>query len=324
MAVPARNLPESQCTHTVFMVRPVAFHANPLTMESNSFMSEDLELSNQQQQAAALQEFEGLVAALQQAGVNVLVFEDTRAPSTPDSVFPNNWVSFHADGTVVLYPMMAVNRRTERRMDIIEALSTNEGFKISRVVDLSGHEAEEKFLESTGSLVLDRPNRVAYACLSARTDLEVLGEFAQRLDYDIITFEALDRNGEPIYHTNVMMAQGDGFAVICAESIRSAEQRAAVLGKISELGHEIIEISFEQMESFAGNMLELENQSGGKVLAMSQRARDSLSQDQLAALQRHARIAAAPIDVIEDSAGGSVRCMLAEVFLPGTGRAGEE
>lgn len=319
MARPKHNLlPEPQCASTVIMVRPVAFHANPLTMDSNSFMNEDLALSDEQQQSAALSEFEGLVAALRDAGVRVLVFDDTRAPGTPDSVFPNNWVSFHADGTVVLYPMMAVNRRTERRMDIIEALSSDEHFQIREIIDLSGHEMEERFLESTGSLVLDRPNRIAYACLSPRTHVEVLGEFAQRLDYEVVTFDATDRDGQAIYHTNVMMAQGNGFAVICAEAIRDQVQRRAVLGKLESLGHEIVEISMSQMEQFAGNMLELESLAGEKILAMSQRARESLKEEQLETLGKHAQLVSAPINVIEDSAGGSVRCMLAEVFLPKT------
>lgn len=309
-------MPERQCANTVIMVRPVAFHANPLTMDSNSFMDEALQLSEQQQQSAALAEFEGLASVLRDADLRVLVFEDTRAPGTPDSVFPNNWVSFHADGTVVLYPMMAVNRRTERRMDIIEALSANEHYRIKEIIDLSGHERDEQFLESTGSLVLDRTNRVAYACLSPRTHVEVLGEFSQRLDYDVLSFDATDRDGQAIYHTNVMMAQGEGFAVICAESIRDPSQRTAVLGKLESLGHEIVDISYAQMEQFAGNMLELENSAGDKILAMSRRAHDSLARDQRATLGRYARLVHAPINVIEDSAGGSVRCMLAEVFLP--------
>lgn len=316
--------PESQCANTVLMVRPVAFHANPLTRASNSFMDEDLALDEEQQQLAALAEFEGLVGALREAGVRVLVFDDTRAPGTPDSVFPNNWVSFHADGTVVLYPMMAENRRTERRMDIIEALSSDGHFGVREIIDLSIHEQQQKFLESTGSLVLDRPNRVAYACLSARTDVEVLGEFAQRLDYETLAFEALDRDGQPIYHTNVMMAQGDGFAVVCTDAIHDVAQRTAVVRRIASLGHELIEISYTQMEHFCGNMLELEDQQGGKVLAMSSRAHDALGAAQREALARHARFVHAPINVIEDSAGGSVRCMLAEIFLPETGEQGSQ
>ncbi len=307
---------EPQCASCVLMVRPVSFHANPLTRDSNAFMKDDLDLSEAQQQAAAVREFDGLAKTLRDAGIDVLIFEDTRAPATPDSVFPNNWVSFHADGTVVLYPMMAENRRTERRMDIVEALSADFKFKVSRVIDLSPHESDAQFLESTGSLVLDRPNRIAYACISPRTSLDALGDFAQQLDYDVISFDAVDRDGQPIYHTNVMMAHGDGFAVICDESIKDESQRAAVLGKLQQCGHEVISINFTQMEQFAGNMLELADQQGGKVLAMSQRAMDSLATNQRERLAGHAKLVSSPINVIEDSAGGSVRCMLAEVFLP--------
>ncbi len=298
------------------MVRPVAFHANPLTLDSNAFMKTDLGLSESQQQEAALAEFEGLASALLAAGVEVLVFDDTRAPGTPDSIFPNNWVSLHADGTVVLYPMMAFNRRTERRMDIIEALSAQHDFRVGKIIDLSGHEQKEQFLESTGSLVLDRVNRIAYACLSPRTNIEALGDFSQQLDYDVVSFDAMDRDGQAIYHTNVMMAHGDGFAVVCLDAIADKAQRQAVLAKLDDAGQEVIPITFEQMEQFAGNMLELENQLGEKILAMSARAYASLSKEQIETLRRHAKIVSTPINVIEDSAGGSVRCMLAEIFLP--------
>lgn len=308
--------PEPQCANSVLMVRPVSFHANPLTRDSNAFMKDAIGLSEEQQQSAALREFDELAETLRQAGIEVLIFEDTRAPATPDSVFPNNWVSFHSDGTVVLYPMMAKNRRTERRIDIIEALSARHGFAISRLVDLSHHEANGKFLEGTGSLVLDRRNRVAYACISPRTDLDVLGDFAQQLDYEVVTFDARDREGEAIYHTNVMMTHGEGFAILCAESITDKEQQSAVLGKLRQCGQEIINIDYDQMVSFSGNMLELENEQGSKLLAMSQRAHSSLAENQLERLAHYAKLVTAPINVIEDSAGGSVRCMLAEVFLP--------
>lgn len=298
------------------MIRPVAFHANPLTMDSNAFMKEDLALSESQQQAAALREFSDMCAALISAGVEVLVFQDTRAPGTPDSVFPNNWVSFHEDGTVVLYPMMAINRRTERRMDIIESLSAEHRFKISRIIDLSGHEERGQFLESTGSMVFDRRNHIVYACVSPRTHLEALADFSQQLGYEVISFEAFDRGGQAVYHTNVMMSHGDGFAVICLDAITKKEQKDAVIRRLEEAGQQIIAIDFEQMEQFAGNMLELENREGEKVLVMSGRARDSLSQEQIAMLQQYATIVSTPINVIEDSAGGSVRCMLAEIFLP--------
>lgn len=305
-----------QCTNAVFMVRPVAFHSNPLTLDSNAFMKEDIGLTESQQQASALREFNGLSNALQEAGVEVFVFDDTRAPGTPDSIFPNNWISLHEDGTVVLYPMMAKNRRTERRMDIIAALSSEHNFRVDKIVDLTVHESRDQFLESTGSLVLDRRNKIAYACISPRTHIDALGDFAQQLDYDVVSFDAVDPDGQAIYHTNVMMAHGDGFAVVCLATISDAAQRQAVVRKLADSGQEVIEISFRQMAGFAGNMLELANKSGDKILAMSKRAHDSLDPGQIGRLRQYAELVFAPINVIEDSAGGSVRCMLAEIFLP--------
>jgi hypothetical protein len=244
------------------------------------------------------------------------VVDDTTEPHTPDSVFPNNWLSFHADGTVVLYPMMAVNRRGERRLDVLEDLSASGGFRIDSTVDLSVHESEDKFLEGTGSLVLDRINRIAYACLSPRTHLDLLGEFGQRLDYDIVVFDAHDAGGVPIYHTNVLMCLGEHFAVICAEAIVDETRRKDVLKQLEQGGREVVTIAQEQMAAFAGNMLELENGAGDKLLVMSERARDSLSESQEVRLSKYAKLLSAPISHIEDSAGGSVRCMLAEIHLP--------
>ena len=307
--------PESQLTDTVLMVRPARFESNPLTAETNAFM-EDMDESPAEQQAAAADEFEGVVDALEANRIRVIIADDTRSPHTPDAVFPNNWVTFHSDGRVVLYPMEAENRRTERRADIIERLDGEEGFHVSDVVDLSGHEAEGRFLEGTGSLVLDRVNRIAYACLSSRTHLEVLGEFAQRMDYDVMAFDAVDRDGIPIYHTNVLMSLGEELAVICAESIPREDQRRAVLDRLAGTNHEILDLSYDQLESFAGNMLELRATDGVRVVAMSTRAFESLSDAQRRALTANGRIAHAPIDTIERSAGGSVRCMLAEVHLP--------
>jgi hypothetical protein len=305
-----------QTTGTVLMIRPVAFRSNPQTAASNAFQRAPGVVPASLEQAAAETEFDGLVRALRAAGVEVIVEEDTLEPSTPDAVFPNNWVSFHANGLVVLYPMMAPNRRRERRIDVIERLGAEHGFRIAEVVDLSYHEAEGRFLESTGSMVLDRVNRVAYACLSPRTHIDVLAEVAQRLNYEPLAFAASDGNGVPVYHTNVMMAVGEGFAVICAEAIDEPVQRSAVLGKLAATGHEIIEIDRGQMQSFAGNMLALAGPDGAQLLAMSARAAAALTAEQRAALEGHARIVAAPIDGIESSAGGSVRCMLAEVHLP--------
>jgi hypothetical protein len=312
---------ESQLASSVLMIRPTRFQSNPQTADSNAFQTEP-DASPAEQQRAALPEFEGLISALRGAGVDVVVFDDTPEPHTPDSVFPNNWVSFHADGTVVIYPMEAENRRGERRIDIIDRLDTELGFLVREVVDLSHHEANGHFLEGTGSMVLDRVNRIAYACLSSRTHLDVLGDFAQRMDYDVVAFEAVDRDGVPIYHTNVLMNVGERLAVICDGAISRDEQRKAVLERLEATGHEIISLSFDQLLAFAGNMLELRAADGVPVIAMSRRAWNSLSEEQRAVCEANGRIVTAAIDDIEDSAGGSVRCMLAEIHLPKSAMAG--
>ena len=306
---------ESQLASTVMMIRPARFESNPLTAASNRFQGKS-SLSPEEQHAIALSEFDGLAAALREAGIEVIVIDDTVEPHTPDAIFPNNWISMHADGRVVLYPMEAENRRTERRHDIIDYLDKHARRQVTEVVDLSAHEDAGHFLEGTGSMVLDRANRVAYACISSRTHLDPLGEFAQRMGYDVVAFDAVDSGGVPIYHTNVLMNVGEQLAVICAEAIPRDEQRNAVLARLRETGHDILELTYAQLDAFAGNMLELRNDSGERVLAMSQQAYDSLNQEQRATLAANARIVKAPIDNIESSAGGSVRCMLAEVHLP--------
>ena len=246
----------------------------------------------------------------------VVEVADTAEPHTPDAIFPNNWVSFHGDGTVVLYPMEAPNRRTERRQDVIDTLVDQHGFQVRKIVDLSQHEEAGRFLEGTGSLVLDRANRVAYACLSSRTHLDALGDFAQRLDYEVVAFDAVDGNGAPIYHTNVLMNVGEGLAVICDEAIPRDDQREAVLQSLKGSGHEVLTLTCDQMDSFAGNMLELRSSSGQRLIAMSDQARNSLTASQLETITSHANIISVPIENIESSAGGSVRCMLAEIHLP--------
>jgi len=299
----------------VLMIRPVRFLGNPQTSATNAFQGAAA-LSEDAAQQSALAEFETLTAALARAGVGVHVIDDTPEPHTPDSIFPNNWVSFHADGTAVLYPMLAPNRRAERREDVLAKLTAEHGFHISRVIDLTHHERDGKFLEGTGSLVLDRVNRIAYACISPRTDLDVLGDFAQQLDYEIVAFEAADANGVPIYHTNVMMAVGERFAAVCSASIRE-DKRADVVEMLGRTGHAVLDLSHEQVLAFAGNMLELATASGGAIAAMSQRALDSLSPDQRSFIEQHAGpIVAVPIPTIETLGGGSARCMLAEVHLP--------
>lgn len=308
--------PDPQIAPDVMMIRPVAFAGNPQTQASNTFQDRDAVTIPMAHQAAALREFEGLAGALDKSGVSVHVFEDTLEPHTPDSIFPNNWVSFHADGTVVLYPMMAENRRLERRLDVLEALSAKHGFRATRVIDLTRHEQTGRYLEGTGSLVLDRAHRVAYACVSPRTDLDVLGDFAQQLDYDVVAFEAHDASGAAIYHTNVLMSVGERFAAVCTGAIRE-DERAAVLDTLQKTGRAVVELTLQQMAGFAGNMLELGSSRSGSVLAMSERAHDVLTPAQRKTLESSVgAIVASPIPTIERLGGGSVRCMLAEVYLP--------
>jgi hypothetical protein len=306
---------ESQLASAVLMIKPVRFQSNPHTAESNKFQGKNASSPEQQQHDAAA-EFDGLRAALEAAGIEVVGFDDTTEPHTPDAIFPNNWVSFHADGSVVLYPMEAPNRRTERRADIIDALANQYGFQVARIVDLSGHENAGHYLEGTGSLVLDRVNRIAYACLSSRTHLDALGDFAQRLDYEVIAFDAVDDAGDPIYHTNVLLNVGEALAVICAEAISRDEQRTAVIDSLESTGHEVIQLTYQQMNAFAGNMLELRSADGERIIAMSAQALGSLDDEQRGKIEANARIVSAPIEKIESSAGGSVRCMLAEIHLP--------
>lgn len=305
---------ESQLASAVLMIRPARFESNPHTAESNKFQGKNSSTPEQQQRDAAA-EFDGLAAALRDAGIHVIEIADTETPHTPDAIFPNNWVSFHADGTVVLYPMEAPNRRTERRQDIIEALQVEYGYQIRQIVDLSAHEQRAQFLEGTGSLVLDRTNRIAYACLSSRTHLDALGDFAQQMDYEIVAFDAADRDGAAIYHTNVLMNIGEQLAVICAEAIPRPEQREAVLQNLRDSGHDVVTLTFDQMDAFAGNMLELKSANGERIVAMSEQARNSLNHAQLEKINANGKIVSAPIGNIESSAGGSVRCMLAEIHL---------
>ncbi len=307
---------EPQTAASVLLVRPASFGANPLTAASNSFQAQGIAALEARERAQAASEFSLLGAALADSGVEVCLADDTPDPVKPDAVFPNNWVSFHADGTVVLYPMLASNRRTERRMDILEALAQRHRFRIARTVDLSAHERDGVFLEGTGSLVLDRVHRNAFACLSPRTHVEALGDFAQQLDYEIVAFGASDAAGAPIYHTNVVMCVGTRFAVICAEAIDDAARRAAVLRILEDTGHEIVTISRAQMGAFAGNLLELRSSTGRPLIVMSQAASDSLEAHQAQRLAVHGQIIRVAIPTIERYGGGSVRCMIAEVHLP--------
>lgn len=297
------------------MVRPASFAFNPETAASNAFQRSPGTMANTEVGTLALREFDALADRLQRAGVEVIIAADSAPPLKPDAIFPNNWVSFHHDGTVVLYPMLAPNRRLERRDDIVGQVRRR-GYRMTRTVDLSHRETEGKFLEGTGSLVLDRPNRVAYACLSPRTDLDVLGEFAQLLDYELVTFEAFDAPGKPVYHTNVLMAVGGGFAVLCEEAISDLKHRAAVTEKLRATGHDVITISSLQMHRFAGNLLALSGTSG-PLVALSQNAWQSFEPAQRRRLEGCGTAVVADVSVIERCGGGGVRCMLAEVHLPG-------
>ncbi len=304
---------EQQATGTVFMVRPCRFQSNPLTAASNAFQAQvpadDLELSN----ALARSQFDRLVVALRAAGVNCLVFEDTPEPHTPDAIFPNNWISTHADGRVALYPMEAVNRRPERRTDFIEALQRI-GFHVSETRDFCAAESASHYLEGTGSLVFDRACGVAFACESSRTHAALAAEVCAALGYRLVLFRASDRAGRAIYHTNVMMFVGTAVALVCTESIHP-DYRSEVLSEIEAGGREIVEIGFDELDGFAGNMLELKGNDGA-VIAMSQSAFNSLDATARETLARHARLVASDISHIETQSGGSVRCMLAEVHLP--------
>jgi hypothetical protein len=315
MAAPAHSGLEPQSAAAVLMVRPARFGFNSQTASSNAFQQAADSPGGIPVQGLALAEFDALAETLQRAGVAVLMAADTPEPAKPDAIFPNNWVSFHIDGTVALYPMLALNRRWERREDVLDQVVREGGFRISRTVDLTHREAEGKFLEGTGSLVLDRAHRVAYASLSARTDLDVLGEFAQLLDYDIVTFEAYDGAAQPVYHTNVVMAIGTGFAVVCGEAIGRLPHRDAVFNQLRAGGRDIVDISLRQMQEFAGNMLELQP-PGGPVIVLSTTAWGSLDPVQRRMLESHAGVLPAAIPTIERIGGGGVRCMLAELHLP--------
>jgi len=303
---------EVQAAAAVLMIRPEAFASNPQTLGSNAFQSSG---GGRTTAARARAEFAGLVEALRSNRVEVHLFEGRAERDAPDEVFPNNWVSTHADGTVVVYPLMAENRRVERRVELLETLTTESAYRVSRVIDLTAHERRQRYLEGTGSLVLDRVHRLAYANLSPRTHLDVLGEFSQRLDYEVISFEAVDEQHRPIYHTNAVMSVGTGFAVICAAAISTPAKRAAVLAALRSCGREVIELRPAQLRSFAGNLLEVATPDG-PLIVLSAGAWQALDEGQRGALRRHGKIAAPAVPTIERFGGGSVRCMLAEIHLP--------
>lgn len=306
---------QNQTTAHILMIRPVRFGFNEQTATSNAFQNQAFGKETQaSSQEIALKEFDEMVAQLRKAGVDIIVIEDTPNPHTPDSIFPNNWISFHNDGTVILYPMQAENRRLERREDIVNGLQ--EKFYVNKIIDLSSFEQEEKFLEGTGSMVLDRKNKIAYACISPRTHQEVLAEFALQTNYQIVAFEAVDGNGKQIYHTNVLMCVGDMFSVVCLEAVPDLDERLQLRNSLESNGKRIVEITLAQMNQFAGNMLEVRSEKGDKMLVMSNAAYYSLTSSQIKILEDYCTIHHFDLSMIEGNGGGSARCMMAEVHLP--------
>jgi len=307
-----------QITNAILMVRPNSFRANEQTAVNNHYQKGITGVSQAQLELNAQEEFDQFVAKLRSIGVHVIVFEPKDGLDTPDSHFPNNWISFHENGNVGLYPMFAENRRTERREDVLEKLEES-GFTINDIVDYTSAEDESLFLEGTGSLLLDRVNRKAYCALSQRADEELFIEFCEDFGYYPVLFTANQTvNGKrtPIYHTNVMMCLAEGFAVICLDSIDDKKERKNVINHLKEDGREIIDITEEQVNNFAGNMLQVYGNGYQRFLIMSQAAYNSLTSDQISRIEKHTKIVASSLSVIEACGGGSARCMMAEVFLP--------
>ncbi|WP_179335888.1 citrulline utilization hydrolase CtlX [Winogradskyella costae] len=306
-----------QTTNTVLMIRPVNFRMNEQTAVNNYFQ-EDLDIRNAEINAKAQEEFDAFVQKLKAVGINVIVEEDDKVNDTPDSVFPNNWVSFHANGDVAKYPMFAENRRRERRDEIFIRLE-DEGFKIENIIDYTSAEHEGIFLEGTGSVILDRVHRKAYCALSPRADEDLFIEFCEDFEYSPVIFTAFQTVKEkrlPIYHTNVMMCIAQNFAVICLDSIDDKKERKSVVKHLRQDGKEIISITEKQMHHFAGNMLQLRGNDGQVYLIMSEAAHKSLTPNQVTSIEKHGPIISSSLETIETCGGGSARCMIAEVFLP--------
>jgi hypothetical protein len=298
-----------QQPHTLLMIRPKSFGFNTQTADSNFFqtnISSNLD--------TAIDEFDKMVDVLKANEISVEVFDDTAEPRKPDAIFPNNWISFHHDGSVVVYPMLAENRRLERRHDIISALSKE--FVLNEIIDFSYEETRAKFLEGTGSMVFDHGNRVAFACRSPRTNEKLFNEVCSKLGYKPIIFDALDEKGNSIYHTNVMMSVAEKFCVVCLDSIKNDEDQELILRNLMDTNHKVIAISYEQMRAFAGNILEVQNRYGESIVVMSNTAFNSLLPGQLNAITQFSEVLPVAIPTIERVGGGGVRCMIAGIHLP--------
>ena len=305
-----------QTTNNILMIRPVDFNFNHQTAINNHYqkIQDGLDAVNEKAQ----KKFDLLVEKLQSNGINVLVFDDDLSHDTPDSIFPNNWITFHSNGDIALYPMFAINRRLERREDVLSFVE-EKGFSINNIVDYTSAENEDLFLEGTGSMILDRANKKVYCSLSQRSSEEILIEFCEDFQYTPVVFNSFQNVNDqrlPIYHTNVMMCIAETFAVVCLESIDDQSQQKNVVNHLSESGKEIIEISEDQVEKFSGNMLQLKDTNGDAILVMSDSAHMALTKQQVDKIQKHCKILSSPIPTIETCGGGSVRCMIAEVFLP--------
>lgn len=297
---------------TILMVRPAAFGFNTETAGNNYFQTNP-GISKDELQQTALAEFDNMVQTLRNHSIHVIVIEDTKEPAKPDAVFPNNWLSTTPEGLVIVFPMYASNRRAEKRDDILEQLAKE--FVVKDVQDWSEYEVEGRFLEGTGSMVIDHDEKMIFACISERTSMPLLEKFASANHYQAIVFLATDKNGNPVYHTNVVMAMGEGFCVLCEEAIEEEWELIAVRQLLQSTGHAVIPITREQMYAFAGNMLEVKNSNGENILVMSQAAFNSLRKEQKALLEAYAKLLPVAVPTIEAVEGGSVRCMMAEIFL---------
>jgi hypothetical protein len=300
-----------QTTSHLLMIQPVQFEFNPETAVNNAFQVAGSEDAAQER---AVVEFDGFVQLLRKEGVDVTVVRDSPEPHTPDSIFPNNWISFHEDGTVCLYPMFAPNRRKERKPDVLEIIEKN--FQVRKTVDFTYYEQNDLFLEGTGSMVLDRDKKIAYACLSPRTSKKVLQVFCDQMGYQAVSFHSVDGQGQAIYHTNVMMCVADRYIVICLDSLSQREEKEEVVAAIRNSGKDLVDITPEQMNHFAGNMLQVENNKKQKLLVMSTQAFESLTAKQIKKLSSYNRIIHSGLSTIETNGGGSARCMMAEIHLP--------
>lgn len=308
----------NQTTNTILMIRPINFRMNEQTAVNNYYQHEIDNILPSTINSKAQNEFDVFVDKLRSSGINVIVVSDSDKFDTPDSIFPNNWISFHEDGTVAMYPMFAENRRLERREDVLDQIE-KEGFLIENVVDYTSAEFDDIFLEGTGSMILDRENNKAYCALSPRADEELFIEFCEDFEYTPIVFTANQTVGEgreAIYHTNVMMCIAETFAIVCLSSIDDKKERKNVLKHLKEDGKKVIDITEEQAASFAGNMLQVDGKDDERFLIMSQAAFDSLTPSQKAQINNHCKIISSSLDTIEACGGGSARCMMAEVFLP--------